>query len=119
MDLFNPEQNKYGARKSKNLKVASIGKNSYVPSGLTAEQYNSIRQTDQKKKDQNYSKNVGKAFKFLGFDEFYQKRGTNLDQGWVKDVNKGHRMAKTKYDYSGKKQEAKLFESFTSPKIKV
>jgi hypothetical protein len=32
----------------------------------------------------------------------YQKRGTNLDGRWAKDPTEGHRMAKTKYDFSGK-----------------
>ena len=91
------------------LKTGTIGANSYVPSGLTAAQYAKIRADEEAKKASNYKKNVAKEGKFLGFDEFYLKRGTNLEGGWKKDVNLGHRMAKTKFDFSGKKDDAKPF----------
>jgi hypothetical protein len=115
MDLFDPQRNTYGMRKKK-VKTAPITKNSYVPAGLTQAQYAAIRSSDEKKKDSSYSKAASKAFKYLGFNEFYKKRGTDLNQGWKKDLTLGHRMAKTKYDYSGKKQEAKLFESAVKSK---
>ena len=74
---------------------------SYVPSGLTASQYDSIRKGQQKKKADNYAKNVAKAGVFEDYTEFYIKRGTDTKQGWAKDINLGHRMAKTKFDWSG------------------
>jgi hypothetical protein len=67
---------------------------SYVPSGLTAKQYAELRSKEAKKKAENYERNVKKAGVFLGYDEFYLKRGTDLDQAWKKDPNLGHRMAK-------------------------
>merc|ERR1712194_546379 len=104
MDLFAPkkDQNTYGARKKKNLKLGDIkaGK-SYIPSGLTAAQYDNIRKGQQKMKADNYAKNVAKAGIFEDYTEFYIERGTDTKQAWAKDINLGHRMAKTKYDWSG------------------
>ena len=94
------------------LKQGKLGKNSYVPAGLTKAQYQKVRAADKKKADSNYSRNVSKAGKFLGYDEFYLKRGTDLNGKWKKSVTLGHRMAKTKYDFSGEKDEVKSFESF-------
>merc|ERR1719468_1152251 len=78
MDLFAPkaDQNNYGARTKKDLKVGNIGSNSYVPSGMTAEQYNKIRAAEKSKKDANYAKNVAKAGVFKDYTDFYIKRGT-------------------------------------------
>jgi hypothetical protein len=95
------------------LVTGKIGANSYVPNGLTAQQYNAIRAEEANKKAANYQRNVAKAGKFLGYDEFYLKRGTDLNGNWKKDVNLGHRMAKTKFDWSGK-DSAKGW--FTPPK---
>jgi hypothetical protein len=44
---------------------------------------------------------VKKAGVFEDYTEFYTKRGTDTKQDWAKDINKGHRMAKTKYDWAG------------------
>merc|ERR1712119_220973 len=94
LDLFapNPDVNTYGARNKKTLKTGKIteGK-SYVPAGLTAEQYAKVRAGDSKKK----------AGIFEDYTEFYKKRGTDISEAWSKSVTKGHRMAKTKYDWSG------------------
>jgi hypothetical protein len=110
MDLFAPNKNinTYGARKSKNVGVGKIeaGK-SYVPDGLTTAQYSKVRANEAAKKDQNYDRNVKKAFKFQDYTEFYLKRGTELSQGWIKEVTRGHEMVKTKYDWSGKTQQSK------------
>ena len=54
------------------------------------------------KKAANYQKNVAKAGKFLDYTKFYQDRGTDTSQSWFKSVTRGHTMAKTKYDWSGK-----------------
>merc|ERR1712153_198945 len=97
------DQNTYGARKKKDLRLGKIkaGK-SYVPSGLTAEQYDGIRKGQQKKKAANYARNVAKAGVFEDYTEFYIARGTDLDQDWAKNKNTlGHRFAKTKYDWAG------------------
>lgn len=91
------------------MAVGKIGDNSYIPAGLTKEQYDKIRKEEKAKKDAVYQKNVAKAGKFLGYDEFYNKRGTDLEQSWKKDPTLGHRMAKTKYDWSGKKPDAPLW----------
>lgn len=85
------------------MKVGKITDSSYVPAGLTKSQYEQIRAKEQAKKDANYKKNVAKAGKFIDFTDWYLKRGTDLNQGWVKSVTKGHTMVKTKYDYSGGK----------------
>jgi hypothetical protein len=79
---------------------------SYVPDGLTAAQYEKVRAQEIAKKEQNYEKNVKKAGKFQDFTDFYKKRGTELSQGWLKTVTRGHTMVKTKYDWSGKKAES-------------
>mmetsp|Transcript_3113 Transcript_3113/g.4532 ORF Transcript_3113/g.4532 Transcript_3113/m.4532 type:complete len:161 (-) Transcript_3113:106-588(-) len=118
MDLFKDvaDQNDYGARSKKNLSVGKIGSGSYVPSGLTAAQYEKVRAEEQSKKQANYAKNVAKAGKFLDYTKFYTDRGTDLKADWKKSVTLGHRMAKTKYDWSGNKDETKLFESFGKKK---
>ena len=112
LDLWEPvkDSNTYGARSKKNLKVASLGSNSYVPAGLTKEQYDKIRKAEATKKEENYQRNVKKAGIFTDFTEWYAKRGTELEQDWKKDVALGHRMAKTKFDWSGT-DDAKKFES--------
>ena len=89
------------------MKLGDISKGkSYVPMGLSAQQYDSIRKGEAAKKDANYKKNVAKAGIFEDYTAFYTKRGTDTKQAWAKDVNLGHRMAKTKYDWSGKKVQA-------------
>jgi hypothetical protein len=99
------------------LKVGKItaGK-SYVPAGLTASQYAAARAKDQSKKDKGYAKNVAKAGKFEDYTEFYTKRGTDVNGNWLKSATRGHRMVKTKYDYSGTDQpnyeDMKQFEGF-------
>jgi len=102
MDLFDKQKSMYGARAKKDLKVGKITDSSYIPSGLTKAQYEKVRKDQKAKKDSNYSMNVKKAGKFLDYTDFYTKRGTTLDQDWKKDINLGHRMAKTKFDWSGK-----------------
>mmetsp|Transcript_17923 Transcript_17923/g.32462 ORF Transcript_17923/g.32462 Transcript_17923/m.32462 type:complete len:164 (-) Transcript_17923:200-691(-) len=104
MDLFAPvaTQNNYGARKGKNLKVGTIGDKSYIPAGLTAAQYKKVRDADQGTKDARYAKNVKKAGVFKDYTDFYTKRGTDTKDSWIKSVTRGHDMAKTKYDWSGK-----------------
>jgi hypothetical protein len=88
---------------------------------LTAEQYKKVRAVDQQKKDVSYKKNVSKAFKFQGFDDFYLKRGTQEGGSWLKAAGRGHTFAKTKYDYSGTGKaplaDAKVPEAFTFPSI--
>merc|ERR1712087_198491 len=104
LDLFEPvkTQNDYGARNSKNLKVGDIKEgSSYVPAGLTAAQYNKVRADEQAAKKARYAKNVAKAGIFEDYTDWYKARGTDTNQAWAKDVNLGHRMAKTKYDWSG------------------
>lgn len=112
LDLWEPvkDSNEYGARKSKNVKVGSLGANSYVPAGLTKEQYAKVRAAEAAKKQANYERNVKKAGVYTDFTEWYAKRGTELGQAWKKQVTLGHRMAKTKYDWSGT-ADAKKFES--------
>lgn len=102
MDLFAPKknQNKYGARSGKNLKVAEI-KGGYVPDGLTESQYNQIRSEAASKKAANYQRNVAKAGIFENYTEFYKKRGTQEGGSWMNLANNGHKMVKTKYDWSG------------------
>jgi hypothetical protein len=79
----------------------------------TAAEYAKVRARDEKKKSENYQKNVQKAFKFEDFTQFYLKRGTSEGGSWLKAPALGHRMAKTKYDYSGSKiEDNKLPEAF-------
>lgn len=73
---------------------------SYVPDGLTASQYSKVRGEADKKKAAKYQMNVKKAGKFLDYTDFYIKRGTDTKDDWKKSVTLGHRMAKTKYDFS-------------------
>ena len=80
------------------VKLGSIGAKSYVPSGLSPAQYDKIRKAEAAKKEANYKRNVQKAGKFLGYDEFYLKRGTDLNGAWKKSPTLGHRMAKLKYE---------------------
>jgi hypothetical protein len=123
MDLFAPkkDQNKYGARTKKNLKLGEITSTSYIPNGLTAAQYKKVREGEKATKDKNYQKNVAKAFKFNDFTDFYLKRGTSEGGNWLNAPGKGHTFTKTKYDYSGTGtspyKDAKTFESFTSSSI--
>ena len=89
------------------IKQGSITSSSYVPAGLTAEEYKKVRDADAAKAAAKYDFNVKKAGKFLGFDEFYQKRGTDPTGSWLKAPGRGHTFAKTKYDYSGAKDDTK------------
>lgn len=111
MNLFDKDNNKYGARdKKQKYKTGALTDRSYVPSGLTKAEYEAIRKKEVAKKEENYKKNVAKAFKYTDFSDWYAKRGTELAQGWKKTVTLGHTMAKTKYDWSGV-ADAKKFES--------
>ncbi|GMI09572.1 hypothetical protein TrLO_g1309 [Triparma laevis f. longispina] len=109
--------NEYGnrANKEKQFGWGKIGKvqegSSYVPSGLTAAQYNDIRAKQKSKKDANYAKNVAKAGKFEDYTDFYLKRGTDTGGSWLKDVTRGHRMVKTKYDWDDVGGSVKNFAS--------
>jgi hypothetical protein len=118
LDLFSPnkDQNNYGARKQKNIKLGKITEKSYVPSGMTLQQYEKIRMGQQKKKDENYQRNVKKAGVFTDYTEWYTKRGTELTGAWKKSVTLGHNMAKTKYDWSGT-SEAKQYDGTTNEKF--
>ncbi|KAL7567783.1 hypothetical protein ACA910_000536 [Epithemia clementina (nom. ined.)] len=110
MDLFTPvaDQNNYGARnKMQKIKKGKVGSGSYVPAGLTLAEYQKIREADDAKAKANYEKNVNKAFKFQSFDSFYNKRGTAENGAWMKAPGRGHTFAKTKYDFSGSKDETK------------
>jgi len=103
MDLFAPNAgvNDYGARKNKNVKLGTISEKSYIPAGLTKEQYEKVRSGEVAKKNARYEKNVAKAGKFIDYTEWYIKRGTDTKAEWKADINLGHSMAKTKYDWSG------------------
>mmetsp|Transcript_22563 Transcript_22563/g.49208 ORF Transcript_22563/g.49208 Transcript_22563/m.49208 type:complete len:161 (-) Transcript_22563:252-734(-) len=109
MDLFAPkaDQNDYGARGKKNLKIGDVGSSSYVPNGLTLEQYKAVRNQDAQKAAARYQKNVAKAGKFLDFDKFYEQRGTSEGGNWLKAPGRGHTFAKTKYDFSGEQDDTK------------
>ena len=86
---------------------------SYVPDGLTADQYDNIRNKQVKRKADNYARNVAKAGIFEDYTDFYTKRGTDLDQDWAKNKNTlGHRFAKTKFDWAG--QAGKSFNDTTA-----
>jgi hypothetical protein len=117
MDLFAPvkDQNNYGARAKKNVKLGSLSDKSYIPTGMSKADYDRIRKSDKDKKDKNYAGNVGKAFQFTDYTEWYTKRGTDVQAAWKKDVNLGHRMAKTKWDWSGT-ADAKQIDSSVKPK---
>jgi hypothetical protein len=84
------------------LKMGEIkeGK-SYVPAGLSAADYNKVRAAEAAKKKAKYDANVKKAGVFEDYTEWYAKRGTDTSQAWAKTATNGHRMAKTKYDWSG------------------
>ncbi len=103
MDLWAPvaDSNDYGARSKKKIVTGQLTDKSYVPAGLTKAQYEKIRAEADKKKAANYQKNVAKAGVFIDYTDFYLKRGTDVNGSWMKLPNLGHRMAKTKYDWSG------------------
>jgi hypothetical protein len=108
MDLFDPSRNKYGARGKKDLKTGKLTEKSYIPTGLSKAEYEKIRAKEAAKKDANYKKNVAKAGIFEDFTKFYLKRGTSEGGSWLKSPTLGHRMAKTKFDWSNT-ADAKLF----------
>lgn len=112
MDLYAPKknQNEYGQRSKKGLKTGKITESSYIPSGLTKSQYEAVRSKADAAKEARYQKNVAKAGKFTDYTDWYTKRGTDLSQSWVKSVTKGHDMAKTKYDWSGKVDLSKKYD---------
>lgn len=116
LDLFDPSRNKYGAREKKNVKTGSLTDKSYIPAGLSKSEYEKIRARDAAKKEASYKKNVQKAFKFEDFTQFYLKRGTTEGGNWLKAPARGHRMAKTKFDWSGT-ADAKPF-AFVAPQAK-
>lgn len=92
------------------LKIAKIGSSSYIPSGLTPAQFQKIRDDDAAKKSSFYKKNVAKAGKFQDYTAFYIKRGTDTTDAWIKSATRGHDMAKTKYDFSGKTDLQKSYD---------
>ena len=83
---------------------------------MSKAQYQKVRDADQAKKNSNYQKNVSKAGKFQDYTAFYMKRGTDTSEGWSKSVTKGHDMAKTKYDWSGKGNDAPMYTGLTKKK---
>merc|ERR1712087_900973 len=100
MDLYAPfsTRNEFGARDKKNLKLGTINpKKSYVPSGLTAAQYSSLRNKEKKEKDARYQK--AKKNTFVVFTDWYKKRGTDTTDKWMDSVTGGHTFVKTKYDW--------------------
>ncbi len=103
LDLWAPvsNSNDYGARSNKKIVTGKLTEKSYIPTGLTKAQYEKIRAEADKKKAANYQKNVAKAGVFTDYTDFYLKRGTSENGSWMKLPNLGHRMAKTKYDWSG------------------
>ncbi|KAL7532653.1 hypothetical protein ACHAXR_004762 [Thalassiosira sp. AJA248-18] len=107
LDLWAPvaDSNDYGARGKKNVKTGTLTDKSYIPSGLSKAQYEAIRNQQDSKKAANYQKNVAKAGKFIDYTEFYLARGTEEGGNWMKLPNLGHRMAKTKFDWSGEKED--------------
>lgn len=97
--------------------TGKITDKSYIPNGLTKAQYEKIRSEEVAKKNANYQRNVAKAGKFEDYTEWYKKRGTDTSQDWIKSVTRGHRMVKTKYDYSGQDKSAdKTPEQFLKKK---
>mmetsp|Transcript_28172 Transcript_28172/g.68578 ORF Transcript_28172/g.68578 Transcript_28172/m.68578 type:complete len:155 (+) Transcript_28172:23-487(+) len=112
MDLFAPNKdvNDYGARSKKKITTGKIGSGSYVPAGLTAAEYQKIRDGEDKKKKANYDRNVKKAGVFEDYTEFYLKRGTDKNQKWKKSATLGHRMAKTKYDFDQVANDGKKYD---------
>ena len=74
---------------------------------MSADEYRKVRAADAAKAASTYDYNVKKAGKFLGFDDFYNKRGTAEGGAWLKSAGRGHTFAKTKYDYSGETDETK------------
>jgi hypothetical protein len=108
LDLWAPvaDSNDYGARSKKKIVTGKLTERSYVPSGLTKAQYEKIRAEADKKKAANYQRNVAKAGVFDNYTEFYLKRGSDEGGNWLKLPNLGHRMAKTKYDWSGETEGA-------------
>lgn len=108
LDLWAPvaDSNDYGARSNKKIVTGKLTEKSYIPSGLTKAQYEKIRAEADKKKAANYQKNVAKAGVFDNYTEFYLKRGSDEGGNWLNLPNLGHRMAKTKYDWSGETEGA-------------
>jgi len=102
MDLYNPvkTQNDYGARRKKNITTGKLSKNSYVPAGMTQEQYAKMRTGEAKAKKDRYNKYVAAGDEYNLFFDFYKNRGTDKNSNWRSDTN-GHTMAKTKYDWDG------------------
>ena len=77
---------------------------------MSAAEYQKIRDADTKKKNDNYSRNVKKAGIFEDFTQFYIKRGTDSNQKWAKSATRGHRMAKTKYDFDKIQKDGKKYD---------
>jgi len=125
MDLWAPvsTSNNYGARSKKQLGTGNLSSRSYVPSGLSKSQYESMRKKDSSKKDANYKRNAAKEGKFLDYTKFYLDRGTDFKDDWYSKVTGGHRMAKTKYDWSGEQDLAGAYTASTkgkdSPKKRI
>lgn len=68
---------------------------------MSKSEYEKIRKSDASKADKKYQEKASNAFKFIDFTKWYVDRGTDEGGNWLKDPTLGHRMAKTKYDYSG------------------
>lgn len=118
MDMWAPiaDSNNYGARGKKNLGAAKLSDRSYVPAGLTKAQYEKIRADEDAKKNANYQRNVKKAGVFQDYTAFYMKRGSDEGGSWLNLPNRGHDMAKTKYDWSGETDQAPGYTGISAKK---
>ena len=76
---------------------------------MSASEFQKIRDTDTKKKADNYARNVKKAGVFTDYTEWYKKRGTDVSSNWKKSATLGHRMAKTNYDWSRPTNERRQY----------
>ena len=109
MDLWADvsDSNDYGARAGKaSTGTGKLSDRAYIPAGLTKAQYEKIRSDENSKKANNYQKNVAKAGVFQDYTKFYMKRGSDENGSWMKLPNRGHDMAKTKYDWPGETNQA-------------
>jgi len=120
MDLWAPisKSNDFGARTGKKLQAAALGRNSYVPEGLSKADYMKVRNNDDQKKKKQYSKVMSKVGSSTSFYSWYKSRGTDKGDKWLDADGRGHAFAKTKYNWGAEDDDISGFLTPKSDQIK-
>ncbi len=77
-----------------------------------------IHSKADKKKDDSYQKNTKKADAFQDCTVFYMRSVFDKNGYWLRLPKCGHKMAKTKYNWLGKKNDSPIWTNIKAGKGK-